>query len=463
MATSSGAAPASPRVRRVLSFFLPDFPVLRQYDVQVLLASRALSVLGTSTLSYGAMVHLARSGESQIEVTLLSASGSAAALIFGLWGGTVADSLSKRVALAFGYALQAALCFAVPTYFGTKLAALLGLVFAVSILTQITSPAVKAAVRLVASAPELATAAMLLTMAGAVGSGGGSAVLAPLLMKLWNVKVLMYVCGGVFTLSAVRAIRLPGEARKSRGERRQRTQSPGLRQSASWILAHRAVATMILSGAIVAVLSDVTDALQPVYVRSVLHADPANSIYIFAPGAIGSLIGTVLAPLLMRWPGERWLAILALIAFTAAAVLWGLIDHVTSWLAPRSPLQLLEWVDITLSDPILAAGMIAIPAKFGVASASAAVQTYINRRVPLVNQGSTFGMQTTLQHGLSIPVVLALGGLATEIGTEAVFIIAPPIVVGAVIWLIRRSYRVADEPVPGRFDVLSSFWEEPAR
>jgi hypothetical protein len=65
-----------------------------------------------------------------------------------------------------------------------------------------------------------------------------------------------------------------------------------------------------------------------------------------------------------------------------------------------------------------------------------------------------------VQHGLSIVLVLSFGALATEIGTRADYIMAPALGGAVVVWLIRRSYRVADEPVPGRYDVLSSFWEE---
>jgi hypothetical protein len=69
---------------------------LLQPAVQVLLFSRLLSELGMSTLTYGAMVYLAREGADQIQITLLSSAGALAALIFGLRGGLIADSLSRR-------------------------------------------------------------------------------------------------------------------------------------------------------------------------------------------------------------------------------------------------------------------------------------------------------------------------------------------------------------------------------
>src|SRR6476620_3951596 len=160
--------------------------LLRRPAVEVVLFSQILSRAGSQILSYGSMVHLAGIGGSQIEISLLSASGTLAALVFGVRGGAVADSVPKRVALGLSYAAQAALCFVVPRYLGTGVGALLLLIFAVSILTQITSPALKVAVALVATAAELATVTVLLGFAGGIGTAIGSAILAPVLIKQWG-------------------------------------------------------------------------------------------------------------------------------------------------------------------------------------------------------------------------------------------------------------------------------------
>ena len=54
---------------------------------------------------------------------------------------------------------------------------------------------------------------------------------------------------------------------------------------------------MILLGAIVTALYEAFQTMMPLYVAEVLHADPANAIYIFAPAAIGFLLGAVGGPL----------------------------------------------------------------------------------------------------------------------------------------------------------------------
>jgi MFS family permease len=193
----------------------------------------------------------------------------------------------------------------------------------------------------------------------------------------------------------------------------------------------------------------------------VLHADPANAIYIFAPGAIGALIGQLTAPLFIRWPGERRLAGIALVIFSAAMILYGLITVVADTIAPWSPLRILSVVGIHLSNLILAAGMIAILVEFAQAGAATSVQTYVNRRVPLGVQGSTFGVQGVLTNGLGFTGTLAVGALATAFGTRAIFILVPPLLTLTLIWLIRASYRRSDEPVPTARQALAELWTEP--
>ena len=150
-----------------------------------------------------------------------------------------------------------------------------------------------------------------------------------------------------------------------------------------------------------------------------------------------------------------------MVAFAVAMAMFGLIEQVTPWLAPLNPLRLLNEGAMGLEEPILAAGMIAVPAKFGAAAAAVSVQTYVNTRVPIAGQGTTFGIQATLQSGLGIVGTLGLGALADALGTRFVYLVAPALVTAGVIWLIRTSYRAGNEPAPSRRATLASLWKEP--
>lgn len=465
MATAA-AEPAPPRAHRFLHFYLPDLEVLRDPNAQVLMVSRALSLAGMSALTYGAMVYAASAGGTQLDVSILSVSGSVAGLAFGLRGGIIADSASKRVALGLSYAVQALLCIVAAIAFDGRIAALLLLIFAVSLLGQITSPAQKAAAAVVATASDVGTVTVVMGFVASLGAAAGSALIAPTVMKVWGIRVVLGVAGGLLGMASVRAFTFPSEPRRAKPARATRgptPKAPGLRDMRQWIFSHQAVATMILVGASVGALSDIFGSLQPVYVRSVLGGNPANTVYIFAPGAVGTGLGTALTPALIRKAGERWLAAVSLGASCLAMTLFALIDQVAPVIGPWNPLRLMErFGGVELDDALLAAGLIAILVQFGTTCAGAAGQAYINRRVPIAGQGATFGIQTELSTAVSIAGTLATGALANLVGVRLVLLVTPALVLTAVVQLLVSSYAIGGEPAPSRRDVLASFWENPA-
>lgn len=89
--------------------------------------------------------------------------------------------------------------------------------------------------------------------------------------------------------------------------------------------------------------------------------------------------------------------------------------------------------------------MISILTSFGSTGAAAAVQAYVNRFVFLERQASTFGMQNVLESAVSLLAVLVLGTLASLVGSQAVFIIAPIFLTVALVLLIRFGVRVTQQ------------------
>lgn len=205
---------------------------------------------------------------------------------------------------------------------------------------------------------------------------------------------------------------------------------------------------MLLVGAMVMALFEALNTLMPVYVRDVLRTDPTNTVFILAPGGIGFMAGTVLGPWIMDRRGERALAVIALLLLSLGFMLFGLINLVAPLLAPFSPLRLLEFFGIALSPQIKAAGLISILTALGSTSALAAVQPYVNRYVLLSRQASTFGMQEVLDNALVLFAVLGLGATASLAGSQFVFLVAPPLIVAVVIWMIRVCFRVTEQDRP---------------
>jgi hypothetical protein len=144
---------------------------------------------------------------------------------------------------------------------------------------------------------------------------------------------------------------------------------------------------------------------------------------------------------------------------SASMAMFGLIDSVAPFLAPISPLRLLEPFGISLNDKVLAASVIAIPMNFGSTASGAAVANFINRRVPLVRQGATFGLEESQENALILATVLAVGVAASFTGPQLVMLVAPIVVVAIVFALLSYSYRSVEQEriaVRDAFDMLAS-------
>jgi MFS family permease len=439
--------------------------VLHDPAVRALIASRLASVLGITTLTYGSMVYLADVGASQFTISLMGASRYLAALLFGIGGGALADAMSKRTAMVTAYVLQAAACFIIPTVWGTSVPSLLVLIFVTAMLGQIVTPAVKAATALVSTAAQVAVVAAIISLASGIGSALGTTFLAPLLINISTLEWLAYISGIVLAFGAVRALRVPSEASATPLRQAARTIDwkgtiPTLQRTADWLLTNRKVGAMILVGSMVFALFDGLNTLMPVYVRDVLNTDPTNAIYILAPGAIGFAVGTALGPWWMDRRGERALGVMALMILSLGFVLFGFIDQVAPFLAPFSPLRLLALFGIELSPQIEAAGLISILTALGSTGAGAAVQTYVNRYILLARQATTFGMQEVLDNALTLIAVVGLGIIATLIGPRFVFIVAPPLVVAVVVWLIRVCFRATAQDPPEARAILNALFDQ---
>jgi MFS family permease len=434
--------------------------LLGKQDVLTLVISRLATTLGLATLSYGAMVFLAQEGGGQLQVSLMGMTRYAAALLFGLGGGMMADAMTKRGALFAAYAIQSALCFIIPIFVGDGIGPLFTLVFISAILGQLATPAIKSAVSLVATPAEVASVSALITVGSGLASAIGSSLLAPLLIKTGGIRWVMFGAGIIMLLGAIRALKLPDEEGKTGlwkafDDVEWRATFPSLPDTAEWLFQHKGAGSMILSGSIIVALFDGISTLMPVYTRDVLGIDPVNLVYIMAPGAFGFIAGSIFGPWLLARLGERPAAALGLFSMLVGSVGFFLIDLIAPVFGPFSPLRVVEFFGIEPSNTVLAASLLSIPLSFGSTLGGSAVQTYINRRVPLARQGSTFGRQELMDNATTLFMIGLLGVLGTVLGPRLVFLVAPALLLVGVAALVRYAFAHAGEVRPGFGDVVS--------
>jgi Major Facilitator Superfamily len=450
---------AQGHVFRFLWLFLPEPEIARDLRFEHLLASRFLSDAGQQAILFGALVSVARGGGSALEVALVGVSALLPPALFGLYGGAIADAIPKRVALAGAYALQALLCFVFPAVLGTELAAVMFLLFAVNTLGQVSGPTESSVLPIVATEAELASAAAMINLASAAGTAFATAVLAPIVVRAFGVDVVFYLAGVMLMLAASRVFDLPV------GDEGRAVRLPPLairfRPAVRWLLRHPAVGTMIVFAVLAGSVNVILQTLAPAYVVEVLNADAADAAYVFAPSALGIVLGLVAAPTLMRLWGERLSAIFGLLVAASSLFLLGLVAAVASVVDPINPMRVTGVIGIEVNERVRTAGLLALPLALGVALTVTCVQTYINRRVPLSYQGRTFAMQSVLRNGAAIVPLLTLGALASQFGAEKVLLVSPLLLLALGYGLVYASFRYAGLARPSHLDVAGSFWEEP--
>lgn len=453
------------RVFRVLWFFLPETSIARKLRFQTIMASTFLADAGRDALRYGALVAVARSTGSAMDATLVGVASLLPPAFLGLYGGAIADALPRRAALAAVYALQGALCFVIPAVYGTGFQSVLFLVFAINVLGQISGPGEQSITPLVASDEELASANSLLGLASNVGTVFGTALLAPILLRLIGVQALFAVSGVLLLLASGRILHL----QPKRGVERTHWQRPDIdvRSIIRWLTDEPAVGTMVIVGVLAGTGSIVLQTLAPQYVQSVLGFDAADTVYVFAPTSLGLALALWAAPPLIRWRGER---LSALAGFALTALSLSLLGFVRYDLArvidPVNPFHLFLF-DVAGVHPgprLRTASALAVPLGFGLALTAMSVQTYINRRVPLARQGRTFALQSTLKNGVAIGPLLLFGATAAVFGVNNVLIATPLLLVALALALVRLSERFGGHAPSTRLEVLASFWQaEPDR
>jgi MFS family permease len=447
------------RAFRFLWFFLPDRSIVRNPRFEQVLVSRFFSDAGQQALAYGALIAVVRNGGGAWESALVGVAVLLPPALFALYGGTVADQLPKRVALALAYNLQALLCFVVPILFGTDLGSVLFLLFTVNLLGQISGPSESAVLPHVTSKEQLASAASLVSLASNIGTVFGTAILAPILVRLIGEEAVFVVAGVMLILAATRVFDLPTNEPERKLDMTLRP-NVSVGRTLEWLAGHPAIATMIFVSVLAGTASIVVQTLGPRYVQSVLDVDPASAVYVFAPSALGLLSALAVTPRLVKRFGERPVAIGGFLVITLVLLGLGFVGTAGDWVAPINILNITDLLGLDISRDMKTAGFLAIWLGFGLALTQISVQAYINRRVPLTYQGRTFALQSMLKNGFAIGPLLTLGAIATVVGVQAVLVVAPFALLFGASALMRMSYRFRGEDAPGRFDVLATYWEE---
>jgi MFS family permease len=423
------------------------------------MASTFLSDGAREGLRYGALISVVSAGGTPLDSAVLGAVALLPPTLLGLLGGTIADALPRRATLIFVYVLQALACFLIPSFLGTSFWNVAALIFSINVFGQVCGPTEQSLAPLFVSDTQIASANSLLGLSSSAGAICGAALVAPIVVALFSVRALFWVSGTMLLLAANRVVGVRGTRRPPAHVRR--LKQPRV-SAVRWLASEPAIATMVALAVLAGTANIVVQVLGPQYVADVLGVSPDRAVYVFAPSTLGLVLALVAAPALMHRIGERRSAAVGLLVTVAALMSLGLVgERLEVALDPINPLRALARVGINMSASLRTAGLLAVPLGFGVSLTTTAVQTYINRRVPLTLQGRAFALQSTLKNGAAIAPLLALGAIASVVGVAAVLVVSPLLLVAVGVTLLRLSEHFGAHRPATRLETLESFWFQP--
>jgi MFS family permease len=436
---------------RLLWWYVPADSLLQSPSFRAMMTMRVATETAVNALSYGMLIQIVKNTTDPRLVGILAAlvtiSTVAPAAVFGPIGGVVVDRVPKRMMLLITNLTRALLCFAF-LLLGTGTVAIYGLLVALTIVTQFATPAEAAIVPRVVPRDHLAAANSFSNLSESAGAMIGTAILAPILVKLPGApESLILVCGLLLSYAAIRAVAIRltvpevKEGAPTPDDIERKPWLAGTREALleawDWLAGDRAafISMMLLVLASTANLVLVT--LAPKFTAQALGVDPEFAVFVFGPAVLGVLTGLALTPRLAEVVNKRLLVTIGFLLMVAVLLLLGAINGVTAVLKNLGPIgALFRDGPLGYKDGRLGAALVlAAPLGFGLSMVQVSAHTLLHERVPLEMQGRVFALQGAVKNATAILPLLVLGGMASILGD-----VRPVMVIAALLILCLALY-----------------------
>jgi MFS family permease len=188
--------------------------------------------------------------------------------------------------------------------------------------------------------------------------------------------------------------------------------------------------------------------IMPLYLKGVLETGAENTVFVFAPAALGLVVGLRASPRIGRLIGERRAATTGLMLFSLCIALLGFVEPLRTFLNEVLGIPIDRIADMLRVPPlILLVMLISIPAGFASSVVSVSARSVLLSRTEPALRGQVIATQSLLQNvGALVPTLLA--GVAADLfGVEQVAVaLAVLMAVGAIAAL--TVYRPVPVPSP---------------
>ncbi len=421
-----------------------DQPLRRDPRFVRFASAKLLNLLGQNALIYGLFILVVSQHKSALATGAFVLTANIPSIVLGLPSGVVADRFPHKATLLITLGARIAIVW---WFFSLHpgAAATILLTLATWSIYQFYSPAESAALPGVVDTERLGSANAWLNGISLVGQVGGAGIVAPLTVKAFGsdglfliVLALLIVSTWLFAtvphLSAPRATRglrqnifqaLPAGWRAINGDRE------------LWRIV---MLTIVLDTAIFVVI-----VATPTFIRDVLRTDPANAVYIAAPGAAGIVAGLVVAPILLRASPPRVVVTLGFICAIGVIMTMPFVETLSSQLEPYAPVkQATQWLRVPADIAVLA---LLLPfAGLGMTLVHVASNTAVYQHAPDGCVAQVFATESAISSIASIVPAVGAGIVIDLVGAPAVLFVVGGISAALAFALILGPLQHAQHP-----------------
>ncbi|MGN6484445.1 MAG: MFS transporter, partial [Thermomicrobiales bacterium] len=301
--------------------------VLADRDFRTLWLSRLMVQTAQGALLYALLIMVVDLSNRSLYNSLFVISSNIPSIVFGLAAGVVADSISRKALMitlnGFRFAFMLFLVGSQASLAGV-FAATLG----IWIIHQFYSPAEASMLAETVPPDRYTSAQAMFNLALTISQAIGLVIAAPLLLKIDGPRLVFAFSGALFLIAGALVATLP-PARERIGAvvaRPARSLRASLGDGWRFIQRDRPTFEAVVDDVLVSVGMSALIVILPFYLERVLGTSKENTVFVFAPAALGLVLGLRVAPVLGRSIGEQVTATLGLFVFALCVAALGFIN-----------------------------------------------------------------------------------------------------------------------------------------
>jgi MFS family permease len=409
--------------------------------------ARFLSQTGQNALFYTLLILVVDKTGSSIYSSLLVLSFIVPSAVLGTISGVVTDRLPRGLLISVGHLTRALLIFGLAAS-DESVWIIYAVGLALAAVSQLASPAESALLPEIVSRDRLTIANSMFNLGSALGQLMGAVIIAPLFLMTVGADPVLLLVSGLYVAAGLILPTVPGMKflTLSAAQKAAQTSFESMRAefAEGWQTLRRdrpsymSVAVIVLSNTSLLVMV----ALAPRFAQDVLDVSTENSIYVFAPAAVGIFLGLRLVEWMTHQVSKSWVVTWGFTLVVVSLVALALVPQAAGFLKDQNPFGTFDPGPLgTQGARLIVTIVFASVAGFAFSVVNVAARSLLHERIPIRMQGRVFAAQTVLSNLASIVPLLLAGALADLVGVAPVLIVVAAAVLAAAAWTGLQSMR----------------------